>query len=204
MRLSGSMYRGNEPTLESDGRSLSEALAQAVERLPQGIYKSQSHEVAEPTLEESIPAPDFVKPNAYCLHDGMVCIREENVLRPLTDLSAEARSRIRQLIPVRDAVHEVMQAQMDANDEERVVRNASACSTWFYDRFVGRFGPVNLRANQRAFDGDPDLPLLLSLENYNDETKQATEAYLFSPDARFTIVSRLNPSARRRKRCSSR
>ncbi|PYJ92970.1 MAG: hypothetical protein DME23_26750, partial [Verrucomicrobia bacterium] len=48
-----------------------------------------------------------------------------------------------------------------------------------YDRFVSRFGPVNLRANQRAFDGDPDLPLLLSLENYDDEAKRATKATIF-------------------------
>ena len=38
---------------------------------------------------ESIPAPDFVKPNAYCLHDdGMVCIREENVLASADDCPA--------------------------------------------------------------------------------------------------------------------
>src|SRR5690606_27605460 len=49
-----------------------------------------------------------------------------------------------------------------------------------YDRFTARFGPLNLRANQRAFDGDPDLPLLLSLENYNDETKRATKATIFT------------------------
>jgi N12 class adenine-specific DNA methylase len=48
-----------------------------------------------------------------------------------------------------------------------------------YGMFVGRFGPVNLRANQRAFDGDPDLPLLLSLENYNEETKRATKITIF-------------------------
>ena len=48
-----------------------------------------------------------------------------------------------------------------------------------YDRFVARFGPVNLRANQRAFDGDSDLPLLLSLESYNDETKRAAKATIF-------------------------
>src|SRR5207237_231239 len=41
------------------------------------------------------------------------------------------------------------------------------------------FGPINLRANQRAFDGDPDLPLLLSLENYDDETKIAKKATIF-------------------------
>ncbi|HUA39902.1 MAG TPA: hypothetical protein VMA35_16020, partial [Candidatus Sulfopaludibacter sp.] len=179
MRLTGGMYGGNEPTLEPDGRNLAEALAQAVERLPQGIYEAQSLKIAEPTLEESIPAPDFIKPNAYCLHDGMVCIREENVLRPLTDLTAETRSRIRHLIPVRDAVRDCLRAQMDGSTEERVVETRQQLKR-AYDRFVGRFGPVNLRANQRAFDGDPDLPLLLSLENFNDETKRATKATIFT------------------------
>lgn len=178
MRLAGRMYRDNEPTLEPDSRSLREALAQAVERLPQNVYQAHAQQVAEPILDQTIPAPDFVKPNAYCLHDGMVCIREEDVLRPLTDLPSETRSRIRNLIPVRDAVRSCLRSQMDGSDEGQVLE-ARRQLNYAYDRFVGRFGPINLRANQRAFDGDPDLPLLLSLENYNDETKRATKAAIF-------------------------
>jgi hypothetical protein len=64
MRLSGRMYRDNEPTLEPDGRRLSEALSQAVERLPQNRYQANVHQLAEPTLEQTIPAPDYIKPNA--------------------------------------------------------------------------------------------------------------------------------------------
>ena len=178
MRLSGRMYRDNEPTLESDKRELGEALAQAIEKLPQNIYESQSHLVAEPTLEQTIPAPDYVKPNAYCLHDGMVCIREETVLRPLNDLPSETRSRIRGLIPVRDAVRSCLRSQMDGSTEEQVADTRFQLNL-AYDRFSSRFGPINLRANQRAFDGDPDLPLLLSLENYDDETKTAKKATIF-------------------------
>lgn len=178
MRLSGRMYRDNEPTLESDKRDLGEALTQAVAQLPQNIYESQTHQVAEPTFDQTVPAPDYVKPNAYCLHDGVVCIREENVLRPLTDMPSETRSRIRHLIPVRDAVRSCLRSQMDGSDEAQVVE-ARQQLNHAYGMFVGRFGPINLRANQRAFDGDPDLPLLLSLENYNDETKRATKATIF-------------------------
>jgi N12 class adenine-specific DNA methylase/SAM-dependent methyltransferase len=179
MRLGGGMYGGNEPTLEPDGRNLRDALAQAVERLPQDIYQARAHQVAEPTLDQTIPAPDFVKPNAYCLHEGMVCIREEDVLRPLTDLPSETRSRIRHLIPVRDAVRACLRSQMDGSDDAQVIE-ARQQLNHAYGMFVGRFGPVNLRANQRAFDGDPDLPLLLSLENYNDETRRATKATIFN------------------------
>ena len=178
MRLGGGMYGGNEPTLEPDGRNLGDALAQAVERLPQNIYEVHAHQVAEPTLDQTIPAPDYVKPNAYCLHDGMVCIREEDVLRPLTDMPSETRSRIRHLIPVRDAVRACLRSQMDGSDEQQVVEARQELNH-AYGMFVGRFGPVNLRANQRAFDGDPDLPLLLSLEHYNEETKRATKATIF-------------------------
>jgi N12 class adenine-specific DNA methylase len=178
MRLVGRMYRDNEPTLEPDGRDLADALKQAVERLPENIYQTHSHQVAEPTLEQTIPAPDYIKPNAYCLHDGMVCVREDTVLRPLSDLPSETRARIRNLIPVRDAVRECLRTQLDGSGEERVLDTRHQLNL-AYDRFVGRFGPINNRANQRAFDGDPDLPLLLSLEHYNDETKVATKAAIF-------------------------
>lgn len=179
MRLTGRMYRDHEPTLEPDGRALADALAQAVERLPQSVYQAHTHQVAEPTIEETIPAPDFIKPNAFCLHEGMVCLREDNVLRPLNGLPSETRARIRGLIQVRDAVRDCLRAQVDGSPEERVVetRQQLNCA---YDRFIARFGPLNLRANQRAFDGDPDLPLLLSLEHFNDATKRATKAAIFT------------------------
>ena len=179
LRLDGGMYGGNEPTLESDGRKLADALAEAIEKLPQGVYQAQAHKMAEPTLDETIPAPDFIKPNAYCIHDGMICIREEAILRPLTDMPAEMRSRIRGMVQVRDAVRDCLRSQMDGSAEDHVLETRHQLNL-AYDRFVARFGPLNLRANQRAFDGDPDLPLLLSLENYSDETKRATKATIFT------------------------
>src|SRR5580658_1658979 len=57
MRLTGGMYGGNEPTLESNGRNLAEALAQAVEQLPQGVYEAQSHQIAEPNSKNPFPRP---------------------------------------------------------------------------------------------------------------------------------------------------
>lgn len=179
LQLTGRMYRDNEPTLEPDGRVLADALGAAVPELPAAVYRAQRIELAEPTPEQSIPAPDFVKPNAFCLHEGMVCIREDTVLRPLNDLPNETRSRIRGLIHVRDAVRSCLRSQIDGSGEEQV-DGARFELNLAYDRFVARFGPVNLRANQRAFDGDPDLPLLLSLEHYNDETKRATKATIFT------------------------
>jgi N12 class adenine-specific DNA methylase len=178
MRLTGRMYRDNEPTLEPDDRDLGTALAQAIERLPANIYQAHVRQVAEPTLDQTIPAPDYVKPNAYCIHDGIICIREENVLRQLHDLPSETRARIRRLIEVRDSVRVCLHSQIDGSSDDQVVE-AREKLNHSYDYFVSRFGPINRRANQRAFDGDPDLPLLLSLERYNDETQVATKAAIF-------------------------
>ncbi len=133
---------------------------------------------AEPTHDQTVPAPDEDKPNAYCLNNGLVCFRDENILRSLNDLPLETRARIRGLIQVRDAVRNCLRTQLDGSPEDNVLA-ARQELTVVYDRFTGRHGPINARANQRAFDGDPDLPLLLSLENFDSESGQATKAAIF-------------------------
>lgn len=173
------MYGRDEPTLEPDERNLGVALGAAIEQLPSNLYRPAVQRLAEPTLDQTVPAPDHIKPNAYCLHDGMVCVRDGDVLAPLNDLPAETRARIRGMIQVRDAVRDSLRSQMDGSSEERVLETRRALNT-AYDRFLARFGPLNLRANQRAFESDPDLPLILSLEHYNDETKVATKAAIFT------------------------
>jgi N12 class adenine-specific DNA methylase len=179
MRLARGMYRDGEPVLVPDDRDLGEALAQAILRLPQEIYEVQTESAAENNLDPAIPAPDYIKPNAYCIHeDDRLCLHEDGVLRPLDDLPIETRSRIRRLIEVRDAVRDCLRSQLDGSGEEQVVE-AREQLNFSYDRFIARFGPVNATANQRAFHGDPDLPLLLSLEQYDEETKVAVKASVF-------------------------
>ncbi|HLX72732.1 MAG TPA: methyltransferase domain-containing protein, partial [Verrucomicrobiae bacterium] len=176
MALVRGLYRKDEPTLEPDGRDLGEALAQAIEKLPQRIYEGQDQPVRQAV---NVPAPDDIKPNAYCVHeDGRVCIRHDDTLRPLDDIPVETRSRIRRLIEVRDAVRLCLRTQLDGSAEEIVVEAREQLNI-AYDRFVSRFGPVNARVNQKAFDGDPDLPLLLSLERYDEENSVAEKTAIF-------------------------
>src|SRR5208283_201687 len=102
----------------------------------------------------------------------------DDQLRPLDDVPVETRSRIRRLIDVRDAVRVCLRSQLDGSGEEQVVEARDKLNL-AYDRFLARFGPVNARVNQNAFDGDPDLPLLLSLEHYDEEMSAATKAVIF-------------------------
>jgi N12 class adenine-specific DNA methylase len=66
----------------------------------------------------------------------------------------------------------------DASDEE-IIRAREQLNS-VYDRFVQRFGYLSSSENVRAFAGDPDRPLLLSLELYDSETRIATKAPVFT------------------------
>ena len=172
------MYRDNEPTLVSDGRDLAEALAEAVSNLPQNIYRAQKQAVTPPTLDQTFPAPDYVKPNAFVMVHDEVAVRVGDSLKTLPGLTAETKVRIRRLIRVRDAVRECLRSQLDGSDEAGIVAAREKLNQT-YDSFVSRFGPISSRTNTRAFDGDPDLPLLLSLEVYDEETKRAKKTAIF-------------------------
>lgn len=177
MANTSSMYRANEPTLESDGRELGAALLEAVERLPRGVYREL--ESRSPQQRHAIiVAPDFVKENAFTLHDGAIAVRTGATLTVLENMPEETGRRIRALMKLRDAVREVLRSQLeDAPDAE--IANARWQLNYQYDTLAARFGPVNNTANRRAFRADPDCPLLCSLEDYNDETKRAEKTSIF-------------------------
>jgi N12 class adenine-specific DNA methylase len=178
MELSGRMYRDNEPTLVSDGRNLAEAIEEAVSNLPQDIYRAQKRALTLPTLDQTFPAPDHVKPNAFVMVHDNVAVRVGDSLKTLPGLPAETRVRIRRLIRVRDGVRECLRSQLNGSSDADIVA-ARELLNQAYDSFVSRFGPISGRVNTRAFDGDPDLPLLLSLEVYDEETKRATKTAIF-------------------------
>jgi len=178
MKLSGSMYRDNEPTLVSDGRDLGDALLKALGELPRNIYRAQKQFVAPPSLDQTFPAPDYVKPNAFVMVHDEVAIRVADSLKTLPTLPAETKVRIRRLIRVRDAVRECLRSQLDGSDEAAIVAARDRLNQT-YDSFISRFGPISTRTNTRAFHGDPDLPLLLSLEVYDEETNRARKTTIF-------------------------
>jgi N12 class adenine-specific DNA methylase/SAM-dependent methyltransferase len=178
MRLEGRMYQRNEPTLVGDGQDIGKALTKVIENLPESVYRPSQHKISSPTADQIIPAPGDVKPNAYTIHEGEIAIRQGDGLKLLPHLPSQTKSRIRGMIQVRDAVRECLRTQLEEQDESDI-ELARAKLNQAYDRFVSRFGPLSDRANSRAFRGDPDRPLLFSLENYDAETQKATKTTIF-------------------------
>jgi N12 class adenine-specific DNA methylase len=178
MRLEGRMYGRGEATLVSNKRDLAEQLAEAIALLPRHIFRREIKKVEKLSLSNTFPAPEHVKPNAYTIANGQIAIRDEDRLRLLTGLSSQVAGRIRGLIRVRDAMRRCLLAQVKEADEGEVASSREQLNH-AYDYFAARFGPISERANTSAFRGDPDQPLLLSLENYNEETRRATKAAIF-------------------------
>jgi N12 class adenine-specific DNA methylase len=178
--LENGMYGRSEPTLAADGRDLGEALAGAIATLPPKIYQPLTAAQAV-TFRQSMPAPEGVKPGAYVLTEeagGGLARREGDELVVLTDIAAQTARRIRGLIRVRDTARACLRAQVEDQGDYTIDAERHRLNQ-VYDQFVGQFGPVSETANIRAFTGDPDLPLLLSLENYDEDAGTATKTAIF-------------------------
>jgi N12 class adenine-specific DNA methylase len=153
-------------------------LGKAVSLLPAAVYKNrESQGPVLRAISEQVPAAGAVKEGGLAERDGQIVRRRGDAFEPLT-LPATARARIRGLLQVRDAVREVFRTQLsDAPDE--AIAEARRRLNRTYDSFTSRFGPLNRRENARAFAGDPDQPLLLSLEEFDPETRRAAKTAIF-------------------------
>jgi N12 class adenine-specific DNA methylase len=175
LALHGTMYRGAEPTLE--GHLTPDLLKRAVETLPEGAFIPKDEQRGPPPEILDAEAFTGIKDGAYAERDGAIVIRNGSRFEP-TSLSATAEARIRGLMEVRDAVREVFRTQLD-DAAERYVVEARKELNRRYDAFVRRFGPIHAKDNIRAFAGDPDQPLLLSLEDYDAGHGRAAKAAIF-------------------------
>jgi N12 class adenine-specific DNA methylase len=176
MKCEGTMYRGGEPTLE--GELTPELLACAIDTLPPAVFIPRDKGRAPPQ-PQIIDAESFigVKEGAFADRDGQLFIRYGNSFDP-ANISANSAERVRGMMAVRDAVRYVFKTQLDDAPEPDIFE-ARRLLNRMYDVFVSRYGPVSCRDNIRAFAGDPDHPLLLSLENYDAETKRAKKTAIF-------------------------
>ena len=154
------------------------SLERAVSLLPAAVYKARDSRSPTSRLRtEQVPAAGAVKEGGLAERDGQIVVRRGDVFEPLT-IPASVRARIRGMLGVRDAVREVFRTQLSDAPDEAIVE-ARRHLNRRYDFFTSRFGPLNARENVKAFANDPDLPLLVSLEEFNPETKRATKTAIF-------------------------
>lgn len=156
-----------------------ELLAKAMSRLPASVFGPVNIQ-APPGLRagpEQIPPMGTVKEGGLADREGQIVVRNGDVFEPLT-LPIAVQARIRGMLQIRDAVRDVFRTQLSDADDDMILKSRRQLNQ-SYDRFVFTFGPLNAKENARAFSDDPDRLLLLSLEEYNPETKRATKTTIF-------------------------
>jgi N12 class adenine-specific DNA methylase len=153
-------------------------LERAVLLLPTNVYKSRQSQgpLMRPDSDQ-VPAAGAVKEGGLADCEGEIVVRRRGAFEPLT-VSVSVGARIRGMLQVRDAVRDVFRTQL-ADAADGTIAEARRHLNRTYDSYVSRFGPLSARENVRAFAGDPDQPLLLSLEEFDPETTRATKTMVF-------------------------
>lgn len=170
-RSVGCIYTGND--VQKD-------LLDAVHHLPEGVYTAKASKASTASDPKRVSAGEYVKPGAFVLNESRVMRSEGTTLLDIHDsLSATARSRIVGMIGIRESARRLLAAQLTTDDDSQL-RSYQLALNVAYDNFVARFGFVSTRANALAFRTDPDYPLLLSLEMYDEESETATKAAIFT------------------------
>ena len=149
-----------------------ERFEQAIEELPRGVMTDSAAALHVQFKE----AGKSLKRGAYVVENGELFRNEDG---QLARVEADARriQRIEGMLKIRDVLNGLTDAEMArTNDDASDLRSQLNTA---YDRFVVRYGPISDKANQNALDGDPDLPRLMSLEDYDSKRKLATKRPIF-------------------------
>ena len=193
------------PVLTTAG-ALADLLTQALDRLPRDLFKPMAPATgkspAPATLSVGTAAEGAtIKEGSYLVHDGALVQIIGGKPQPVairdgkgTDgIPAKHARIIRGLISVRDAVREVLRAQV----EDKPWGSAQIRLRSAYANFVRNFGPINLttisetvnaegetretfrRPNLQPFLDDPDVWLVASIEDYDLESGTAKHGPIF-------------------------
>ena len=142
--LTGSMHRKNEFTVnESASHNLQEQLDEAISRLPDNVVTDiQKSEYAGIDM-----TPSEEKEGAYYIKDGTLMQVQDGVGSPVPmrgagtgGLTKDSISKIKALIPVRDALRKSMDAMVKRDDKS--MRSYQKELKKAYDSFVKKYGPI--------------------------------------------------------------
>lgn len=174
------LYGAEGLTVKPDGRNLGEAIAAAIETLPQNIYENPEHTPAE--TEQSIDESVFdVRPMCYFAVNGKVYMRvgEALVKQELSSTPKDAYERIAGMIDLRNELRHVLDIQSEGCTDE-VLNRAQRKLNADYDRFVRKYGYINSQTNTRLFREDGDAALLFACEVLSEDKTKATKADVFT------------------------
>ena len=173
------LYGASDVTVNPDGRDLSEALHEAVERLPSDFYVNPE-KTATIDSKAEIEVDYNVKPLCYKVVGNKLYMRVGETMeeREVPNRPQDAFQRISGMIELRKTIREILDMEI-AGCSNAQLGLAQKQLNDKYDRFVRNYGILNSQTNVRLFREDADSSLLFACENLSDDKKTATKADMF-------------------------
>lgn len=159
---------------------LTELMASKVSLFPQNCYvssqklcayKSQRHIKTEQSFSEHL--------GSYVIFKDELMVLEADGVVVSVGASKTVENRIRGMIAIRDACRTLINRQVVEVDDKMLQQYRDILND-VYDEFVAQYGYLHAKANRMAFREDPGLPLLLSLEKFDDATGVAEKSDIFT------------------------
>ena len=171
------LYGGIDTTVKPDGRDLQDALAEAIQHLPQSFYINPE---TPPEQERETEVDYNVKPFCYKAERGKLYQRvgDEMVEQTVPKTPKDAYQRICGMIGLRESLHHILDIQIQGCSDEVLKSEQQKLNTQ-YDLFVRRYGYLNSQTNSKLFKDDGDSALLFACEDVDEQTKTVTKADVF-------------------------
>lgn len=180
-RILGSTVAGTnrfgEPVLvvrEKEWKTKLQAISGAI---PEGFFGSVPSD-GEPVTPDQDPVYSGKIPGTFVSDEsgGVYVIGPGGILSPVQGSRVDM---IRNLIPVRDAVMALVQAESDPSSEEGHLESLRVTLNKTYDAFFKKFGAISEKAVSQAFSSDPGYPMVLALEIYDSISNRVEKAAIF-------------------------
>ncbi len=178
MRLISGPHGPTPACIAYEDRSLAEQLSEAVENIHAEVTEYEFETLADEEEDLSIPAEPDVRNFSYTIADGKIYYRENSRMNPV-EVSVTAENRIKGMIGIRDCVRTLIEYQTE-DFPDSFIENEQKKLNELYDAFSKKYGLINSRANNSAFNSDSSYCLLSSLEILDDEGNFIRKADMFS------------------------
>ena len=177
MRMISGQFGEEAACIDTGDQPLADKLAEAIRNISGEIEWDEINEDTGEILP-SIEADPSVRNFSYTVYDGKIYFRENSRMFE-RDLSELDRSRVLDLIKIRDAVRSLLEMQTENYPDEPIKAMQEQLSL-LYDQYIKQHGYLNQQKTSKVFSIDSSYPLLTSLERFDENGQYIGKADIFT------------------------
>ena len=175
---------GMESTCEPNRETkLSEQIRAAMSNI-EGKIKNVKTDYQSEKVGRKVPvAPESLRNSSYFLSDGKAYFYESGESTPVNFPKSKAKKNLEimtGMVAIRDTVRQLLEMQLDEAVTDREIKVAQNTLSSIYDDFTSKHGRISDKSNLDVFKKDSSLPLLRSLEKFNENGDYIGKADIFS------------------------